>query len=716
MFGPIVDSVAARARRSPLGMAGVAGGALLIATLVASTSLLPADAVARSAEVGAVPIVSVALVTDDAVVAQTDPQADVVDHGQEPVDLVAVTVDDGDETIRLVPRPGAVDVVDVGYPSDVDGVAVSENGAQTPANTAGFEVAAERVFASTDLRDYVIADDPDRDGSGWGHDLDVVFDRPLTGDHYLVVRERNGNSKLLLTLLDESALPFAASRPVAVEPPYGWNTGYAPGDTNPAQPVHLVVFNVAELLAATAADGIEPPAAINGIRLETNDGADVNVNVFVDESSDAATAEPAQSIDSSDGEAQDALAAAVPVGPSSVAALGRVYGGHDDGASCATAPTYIEATPGNALTYCVTVTNTGVTSLADLAVAAPTLPTDFVMATAGTAPLAPDGTAPLAPGSTATYFAEATPPADGADGEIDETYVVTATVSATATVASVDASLDGGVTPTIRSEPVSASTDIVAFPPEGEDAIAPDVAVSATSNEDSCASDAASQSDDEPVTRCVAVTNTGNTHLDSIELTAPASDRTPTAVDADAEPLAPGETAVFAVEASPSPNQSASTDELLVTANAVDSSGADLVGVGDVSATTASAEQPTAGAQLPTPAPAPATTPVPAPAEPGTAGAQAVPAAEQSRSGAGSPPAVAAQMGSDATGSTGSGSADPQPPTELAFTGWETWVFATTGILLMAVGYLLMYPEQADRLRALARGELGEPVRDYFEA
>lgn len=724
MFGPIVDRVdatAARARRNPLGIAGVAVGTMLLASLALALTLRPADAVALSADGGAVPVVAVALVAGDAVIAQTESQDGVSDHGHGPVDLVAVTVADGGQRLRLIPRPGAVDVVDVGYPEDLDGVAISENGAQTPAGTAGFEVAVSRAFTSTDLRDYLLADDEDP-GSGWGHDLDLAFDRPLTGDQFLVVQERNGNSRVRLTPLDESALPFATSRPVEVEPPYDWNTGYAPGDTNPAQPVHLAVFDVDDLLAAAAVEGVERPTTIDGLRIETNDGADVKVSVFVDESSEAANPELVAPTGGPEPTVEDGPPA-LPTGMSSVAALGGVYAGHDGGASCAGAPTFIEATPGQAVTYCVTVTNTGSTPLSGVAVSAPTLPV-------GLASLSTNSAA-LGSGDAATYFAEATPPVDEADGEVDETFVVTATVSA-----EVAASASGAGAAELE---ITATTDIVAFPPEEEESIAPDVALAASAHAGTdtgiaCAADADTAGDDGPLTRCFTVTNTGNTHLDSIEVSDPAIDGTPELVESDSDPLAPGDSAVFALQTPTAAATGASDEPSVVTANAVDSSGADLVGVGDVSAADAvssEAETPTpaqidqasaaaspaasTGAQPAANSTAPAAN-ITAPAAHSTApGADDQGSASATEAGTTRPATRPAPAASARALSEGAGTANAEAPTELAFTGWETWVIAITGMVLVAAGYLLLYPEHAYRLRAFATGELGEPVGNYFD-
>ncbi|MGI9615780.1 MAG: DUF7507 domain-containing protein [Acidimicrobiales bacterium] len=692
MFGPLAHAVAGRASRHPLGVAGIVAGTLM--TTFALTSMLrPADAVSLSAEEDLVPIVSVALIADDSFVALTQPSTEVVDHGHDPVELAAITVDDDGERIRLVPRPGTVDVISVGFPSNLDDVAASENGAQTESGTAGFEVATERVFGSSDLRDYLRSDDPENDGSDWDHDLDLVFDQALIGGQYLVVRERGGDASLRLTALDEAGLPFATGRTVVIGPDYDWNTGFAPGDANPAQPVHLAVFRAESMLATTAADGEQQSTTISGFRIETNQGADLNLAVFVDESSDAAR--PSVPV-------EEALASANPASSPAVAALGQVYSGHDGGVACATAESFVEANQGDPLTYCLTVTNTGDLPLTDLVVAAPSLSSEFSIVS-GVA-------TPLAPGDSVSYSAAATPPPDDADGELDETYVASVTV--TGAVAG-------------STDPVVASTEIVAFPPGEDEAIAPNVSLRVGTQTDdvSCGGGDTPASGeraanrpggDERLTYCFTVTNTGNTHLDSIAVSDPTLPGTPTMVDADSEPLAPGGAAVFALEApaqgSVSPDPAAPP---LVTANAVDSTGSDLVGVEDVQATEPNAS------------PAPTPTPTPGPAQAAVESQTAVPPAGES------PPADSAGVGSSAPSSSAtagallepsaralsetSGSAAVEEPTELAFTGWESSVFALLGLTLVLVGLALLYPDCARRVGAFTLGQVGDPVRDYFE-
>ena len=138
-FGSLADAVAARSRRRSLGLATAAASIIAVATFALVSTLGPADAVARIVEANPVPIASVAVTTDAMTTAQTETQLDLVDHGHGPVELVAVSIEDGGARIELVPRPGAVDVVSAGYAVDAGAVTSSENGAQTPANTAGFE-------------------------------------------------------------------------------------------------------------------------------------------------------------------------------------------------------------------------------------------------------------------------------------------------------------------------------------------------------------------------------------------------------------------------------------------------------------------------------------------------------------------------------------------------------------------------------------------------
>ncbi len=144
MFRPVVDVVAARLRGDRTRVVSAALAAMVLSPAALSAAVVSAESGLVSAGQGDVAIVGVDLIADATSIMQTESATGVTSHGQEPVEIVGVTVDDG-QARRLVPSFGPVEVVNLGYPSDVNGIAVSENGAQTPTNTAGFGAAVERV-------------------------------------------------------------------------------------------------------------------------------------------------------------------------------------------------------------------------------------------------------------------------------------------------------------------------------------------------------------------------------------------------------------------------------------------------------------------------------------------------------------------------------------------------------------------------------------------
>lgn len=172
------------------------------------------------------------------------------------------------------------------------------------------------------------------------------------------------------------------------------------------------------------------------------------------------------------------------------------------------------------------------------------------------------------------------------------------------------------------------------------------------------------------VTYCYTVTNTGNTHLDAIGLVDPIVTGTPTLLQAESQPLAPGASAHYYLDAVAPPAALVGfVTASVVTANPVDDTAADLVGLADVTSTDGARVDAVAAAAPEGPSPA-AQAPAPAPAAP------AVPQ-QPEPSPEGAPTA----------------SATAEAPTELAFTGWESWLIGAMGIGLIAGGWLLINRE-----------------------
>ena len=417
-----------------------------------------------------------------------------------------------------------------------------------------------------------------------------------------------------------------------------------------------------------------------------------------------------------------ALSSPAAAGPSlqpsaSVSLTKTVYASTDGGSQCGSALGYAEAEQDDLVTYCFTVTNTGVTDLASIVITDQHVTTPPILISA-------DST-PLAPAHSARYYVESTPPPDAADGVLDETYTNVATVSASPTD-------DAG---NVLGDQVSASGEAVVYP--AEDIPLPQVKLTTevyagTDAGVGCpASESVAVNPGDPVTYCFRVANIGNTHLDSIEITDPifgfaenAGAAPPVLVRADSQPVAPGDSAYYYLDSvTPTLPSGGLLTTSAVTANSVGPDGSDLTGLADVFDNDA-ARLELGGPETLTPAQAPATpTPDPAPAEPApvtpspTAAApeEPGPAAPSPAAEAATPtpnpesaavptPSVEAGFGDDPaptpaakpTANSVGGLASASAPDQLAYTGWETPLLLSLGLGLLAGGRSLMRSAEAE--------------------
>jgi uncharacterized repeat protein (TIGR01451 family) len=347
-------------------------------------------------------------------------------------------------------------------------------------------------------------------------------------------------------------------------------------------------------------------------------------------------------------------AQAVEDGPS-ISLAKTVYTGHDGGAQCSDAANFAEANQGDPVTYCFTVTNTGTTHLASVIVTDPLVASPPVLISA-------DST-PLAPGAAARYYVDATPPADEADGEADDTFLNVATASGLP-VDVTGAPIDGATA-------VVATSEAVVYPPEVAPVPGVSLVASVYAGHDGgigCpAADVTQVVAGASITYCFTVTNTGTTHLDQITFSDLGAGGTPVFLGGGALPLAPGATQRYFLDAT-APKLPAGGYHLnpKVTATAVDSSGAALAGLsGATGSDGAVIKAPTTPAKVqPKPAPAPAVKP------------------------AVTPPKTVTPAKTTA-------------PKQLAYTGWETWLVATAGIGLAAAGWVIVNADPRRRQRAV---------------
>ena len=588
----------------------------------------PLSSVAQSATVsgdsGTPPIITVELTHNGEASTYYSPANEVLDHSSDQVDLSSVVVDDGG-LVEIVPSSAQASIVNLSYPSGLMGVAVHENNSETPVGSPGFVEALTRVYNTADLRDYVTSDGLSQPSTEWGVDYHVMYDGAVTGEQYLVILERGGNTNITLTPLDDTGGALASGETVTIAAPYGWDSGIAPlTGTGVVQPMGISVVKISSFLGSAP--------SLWGFAVDNNDEADVKFLV-----GSPATA-PAADDDSSDEET------------SLVDLKTLVYAGHDGGASCGDAQNYVEATQDAKVTYCYVVTNTGTNYLSGI-----TLTTKDV----SVSPTLLDAdSAPLAPGDSATYIAETVPPADDADGEIDDTFVNAVTVNAT----QVDA--EGGLIPDAVG--VSAKASASAFP-AGDDELTSSltVALSVYQGHDagaSCPGTASTSGNTgDAVTYCYVVTNTGTSYLADVMIAQPELSM---GVQGAMSLLAPSESASFYVEAHV-PDVSASPYAYVATvsANPADSDGIDLMGE----------ETATAKSTVNVGEEAPDTL---AATEPADAGASDDEASDDEATNTSATDAPSTEPAAEASN-------------ELAYTGWETWVLSSLALALMIGGLWL---------------------------
>ncbi len=465
---------------------------------------------------------------------------DVVEHGLGPVRIVSVTVDDG-ETRVLTPQP--VEIVSARPVGDSGpALAVSANGTVTPGDGPEFEPAAARALASGDLRQYVRVDPGAAEGGG----LDLRWSAPLGGDRYLILAQSDPAAELRVEGLgpDGGVVPGG---PTAVLPAgAGWNTGFAPADQNPPQPVRIVVLAIDRLLG----DGGQP--GVHGVRLTGEAGADTSVVVARVEAAAGGVGVGASSVPA----------------PASLEVVSTVYAGVDGGARCADAGTSIRAEADATLTYCFTVANSGAQPIDGLSVDEPEL--TGLIQTVG--PVVER----LEPGASARFFVESVPPADERDGVIDGTSVSLATATGVAATgqevrATGEAVVELADTPEAPVEPPRPGIDLAVTAYAGADGGA------------RCPGNPLTEvASGRAVTYCYRVANTGNTVLAGVALAGAPGAATATTDGAD---LDPGATRTYHVEvAAPDTATGRVQVSATVTADPADADGRPLPGADPVAA------------------------------------------------------------------------------------------------------------------------------------
>ncbi|MEM7337730.1 MAG: hypothetical protein AAF467_03720 [Actinomycetota bacterium] len=611
-------------------------GLLLAAGSIAIIpAIAPVAADARSAKT-AVPTATITwvdLVVDAGVEPQGSPAPGATVVDDRPIEVGSVTVND-DGLVTLVPADVAVRVTNVAVPPDVQGIAAVENGTVTGLGSLAFLDAASRVMASADLRDQVVVEGLTRPASEWGFDYDIRYAAPLSAAHHLLLQGRDGNGPIVLSALDVAGRPLSSVAPIELDAGAGWNTGYAPASQGAPRAVRLSVVDLADVLAASEAN------AIYGFRVNNDSEADINLTVLV---RGAPLVGPAD-------EPIEVVATDSP--PSAAVEFTRtVHPGVGDGRACPGTTPITEASPDGTVTYCYTVTNTGSDHLTAISISDPHV------ASAVTALDVDPG--PLAPGGSRLFVAVGPPPPDSADGAVDDVRLSAASVVA------IPADPTGLV---IEGRPeVTANAETVVVEPTGPVVAAVVDAAAYLGHDDAAACPGANPvavQPDRPLTSCYVVTNTGDTHLQIVHIDVDSTWR-PELASGDPTAVAPGAAATFWLNGSTPPDFAA---PLVLTAtmvaNPVAADGSDLVGLADVTVHGTLQISPAAAADAEVDAMVTAAEATPTEADAATEGEP---------SGDGTAPVTAGQT-------------DDGAPTELAFTGWESWMLIVGGIGLVAAG------------------------------
>ncbi|WP_439483286.1 T9SS type A sorting domain-containing protein [Cyclobacterium plantarum] len=151
----------------------------------------------------------------------------------------------------------------------VDAVGVAKyDGATISHRSADFPSAIEEVVSTPDLRSYWdIGGGSIPSGETF---MDIVYPEQVPKSGYLVVSERDGNSKFNFQALDENGEPIPGAETLELRG-YEWNTQVVNQGNYPGQPQHLVVISP-ELF--------DTNQSIFGFRVINIDGADGKIVFF----------------------------------------------------------------------------------------------------------------------------------------------------------------------------------------------------------------------------------------------------------------------------------------------------------------------------------------------------------------------------------------------------------------------------------------------------
>lgn len=161
----------------------------------------------------------------------------------DPVIIETILLADGTEIFATTRTPSVGNLhPDLGTTSiPIDGVGVAKYDGNTVSHrSVGFEQALEEVVSTPDLRSYWdIGGGSIPSGERF---MDVMYPQEVPKSGYLVVSERDGNSKFNFQALDVNGDPIPGAETLQLRG-YEWNTQVVNQGNYPGQPQHLVVIS-----------------------------------------------------------------------------------------------------------------------------------------------------------------------------------------------------------------------------------------------------------------------------------------------------------------------------------------------------------------------------------------------------------------------------------------------------------------------------------------
>ncbi len=161
------------------------------------------------------------------------------------------------------------------FTANTTGVGVYKDGnTTTTADPVQFDAAINDMSSDSSLLHMLVYDATANVPNG--SEFDIIWNRGMLADDYIVLGERNGNSTFNVIALDINGNTIAGASDLQFRSPYDWNTGFAPGNQT-RQPMHLTAVKVAKFNTSTP---------IHGFRIDNTGEADIRFFMMGDNTFD----------------------------------------------------------------------------------------------------------------------------------------------------------------------------------------------------------------------------------------------------------------------------------------------------------------------------------------------------------------------------------------------------------------------------------------------